>query len=187
MKRAEIPNAHSTDGNSDHDVLAVSDIRMVWAFSASSAGNMDLTFPTEFPLPPTHRLSPYSSDPHPAKAGYVTLPSPSVSTSETELTPKVVVENFEIHIHGRPAGLDLTADSISGQLNMHVLYDSNVFEAGVVKEWLDELREAVLWYLGQSHQSRWRSWTPWTWRQTMKQECVCRRDTQIRDSSNSTR
>lgn len=114
---------------------------------------MDLTFPTEYPLPPTHPLSPYSSDPHPVKAGYVTPPPPSVSISEAEMTPKIVVENSEIHIHGRPAGLDLTADSISGQLNMHVLYDSNVFEAGVVKEWMDELKEAVLWYLGQPHRS----------------------------------
>ena len=37
---------------------------------------------------------------------------------------------------------------------MLVFYDANVFEEGVVREWLDEVREAVLWYLGQTHRSR---------------------------------
>ena len=36
---------------------------------------------------------------------------------------------------------------------MYVLYDSNVFEEGVT-EWLDEVREAVIWYLGRTHRSR---------------------------------
>ena len=37
---------------------------------------------------------------------------------------------------------------------MYVFYDVNVFEEGVIREWLDEVREAVLWYLGRSHRSR---------------------------------
>lgn len=36
---------------------------------------------------------------------------------------------------------------------MYVFYDGNVFEDGVVREWLDEVREAVLWYLGRTQQS----------------------------------
>ena len=34
---------------------------------------------------------------------------------------------------------------------MPVYYDRNVYEDGVVKEWLDKVRGAVLWYLGQTH------------------------------------
>ena len=37
---------------------------------------------------------------------------------------------------------------------MYAFYDANVFEKGVIREWLDEVREAVLWYLGRSHRSR---------------------------------
>jgi len=37
---------------------------------------------------------------------------------------------------------------------MYVFYDSNVFEEGVVTEWLDEVKGAVIWYLGRSHRSR---------------------------------
>ena len=33
---------------------------------------------------------------------------------------------------------------------MHIFYDLNVFEDGVVKEWLDEVRGAVLWHLGRT-------------------------------------
>ena len=33
---------------------------------------------------------------------------------------------------------------------MYVQYDGNVFEDGVVREWLDEVKEAVLWYLGRT-------------------------------------
>ena len=33
-------------------------------------------------------------------------------------------------------------------MNLYVQYDANVFEEGVVEEWLNEVREAVVWYLG---------------------------------------
>ena len=115
---------------------------------------MDLMLPTEYPLPPTHPLSPYSSSPHPLKAGYATPPSPSVSPSEAEPPPTVIVENSDVHLHARPAELYLTADSVHGRLSMYVFHDKNVFEEVVVREWLDEVREAVLWYLGQPHRSR---------------------------------
>jgi hypothetical protein len=114
---------------------------------------VDFVSPTEYPLPPAHPLSPYSSAPHPVKAGYVIPPSTSPSASEADTTPKVVVENSGIHIHARPAEFYLTADSSRGRMNMYAFYDGNVFEEGVIKEWLDEVREAVLWYLGRAQQS----------------------------------
>lgn len=114
---------------------------------------MDLVCPSEYPLPPTHPLSPYSSVPHPVKAGYITPPSlsPSPSASEADTTPKIAIEHTETHLHTRPSELYLGAASSRGRLNMFVFYDGNVFEEGVVKEWLDEVREAVLWYLGRTH------------------------------------
>lgn len=111
-------------------------------------------FPSEYPLPPTHPLSPYSSVPYPVKAGYVTSPSPSPSAFEVDTTPKIVLENMWLHLQTHPGELYLSAWSARGQLNMHVFYDRNVYEEGVVREWLDEVREAVLWYLSQTHQPR---------------------------------
>ena len=40
MKYVETTSVHSTDGNSDHDILTVSDIPMICAFEGSSAGNV---------------------------------------------------------------------------------------------------------------------------------------------------
>lgn len=114
---------------------------------------MDVT-PIEYPLPATHPLSPCSSVSHPAKAGYI-IPSQSLlPTSENATTPTIAVENARTRLHTRPAELYLGAASSRGQLHMLVFYDANVFEEGVVREWLDEVREAVLWYLGQTHRSR---------------------------------
>ena len=69
-------------------------------------------------------------------------------------TPRIVVENAMTRLHTLPAELYLGALTLRGQLRMYIFYDRNVYEDGVVKEWLDEVRGAVLWYLGQIHQSR---------------------------------
>ena len=71
-----------------------------------------------------------------------------------DLGPRIVVENAMTRLHTRPAELYLSALTARDQLNMYVSYDANVYEEGVVREWLDEVRGAVLWYLGQTHRSR---------------------------------
>ncbi|KAH0833442.1 hypothetical protein J3R83DRAFT_12557 [Lanmaoa asiatica] len=148
--------ANGTRRSSDKDeVLAVTDMPMVWAYWGSSVGNVDLVSPLEYPLSPTHPLSPYSSVPHPAKAGYVTPPSVarSPSASGADSAPTIAVEYIGTHLHVRPSELYLGAASSRGQLYMTVFHDGNVFEEAVVREWLDEVREAVLWYLGQTHRA----------------------------------
>ncbi|KAF9234348.1 hypothetical protein BU15DRAFT_79099 [Melanogaster broomeanus] len=50
-----------------------------------------------------------------------------------------------------PGQLYLGAVTIHKQLHMKVFYDVNVFEEAIAREWLDEVRDAVVWYLGQSH------------------------------------
>lgn len=73
---------------------------------------------------------------------------------DVDATPRIVVENAMTQLHLRPAELYLGALTWRSQLNMYVFYDRNVYEHEVVKEWLDEVRGAVLWYLGQSHRPR---------------------------------
>ena len=65
-----------------------------------------------------------------------------------DTTPTIVVENARVHLHTRPAELSLGAATSGGRMNLYVQYDANVFEEGVVEEWLNEVREAVVWYLG---------------------------------------
>lgn len=68
-------------------------------------------------------------------------------------TQKIVVDNAACVLHVRPAELYLGALTSRGRMDMWVTYDRNVYEEGVAKEWLDEVRGAVLWYLGQTHSS----------------------------------
>ena len=56
-------------------------------------------------------------------------------------------------LHTRPEELYLGAATSRGQLNIYIFYDGNVYEEGVAREWLDEVREAILWYLGRTHRS----------------------------------
>ncbi|KAF9240391.1 hypothetical protein BU15DRAFT_61411 [Melanogaster broomeanus] len=56
---------------------------------------------------------------------------------------------WDVHIHARPAELYLGAATYQRQLQFFTFYDENVFGAETVREWLGEIRDAMLWYLGQ--------------------------------------
>ncbi|KAI9571997.1 hypothetical protein HD554DRAFT_2036482 [Boletus coccyginus] len=130
MQRVETAEGHD---DSDKDkLLAVTDIPMIFAHAGSRIGNVDSTLPTEYPLPPNHTLSPYSSR-HTIEAGYVIPPPIPSSASGADTAPKIVVVNSSIHLHARPAELYLSAASSRGRLGMAILYDENVFEEGVVR------------------------------------------------------
>ncbi|KAG9314804.1 hypothetical protein JVU11DRAFT_3893 [Chiua virens] len=142
-----------TQVHSDDEVLAVTDLPLVRTHIGSSYGDVDLITPTAFPLPATHPLSPGASVPHPLRAGYVTDPSLSSSPAvDVAGVPTIKLENSMLHLHTRPTELYLGASSSRGQLSLFVHYDRNVYEDTVVKEWLEEVKGAVLWYLGRTHQ-----------------------------------
>ncbi|KAG9316805.1 hypothetical protein JVU11DRAFT_2870 [Chiua virens] len=130
---------------------SIQDRPVVFAHTGSSLGNMDLVVPSEYPLPSSHPLSPYSPLPHPAKPGYVVPPLPSPSIPEAATTSKLVVENWTSYYRTNPGGRYLGASTWRGQLKMFLHYDSNLYEEELVKEWLDELKAAVLWYLGTAN------------------------------------
>ncbi|KAJ3878763.1 hypothetical protein F5051DRAFT_404777 [Lentinula edodes] len=48
----------------------------------------------------------------------------------------------------RPTELYLGAATARGRLSLNVFWDENVYKREVVKEWLDEVREATKWFLG---------------------------------------
>ncbi|KAF8838028.1 hypothetical protein BDN67DRAFT_955732 [Paxillus ammoniavirescens] len=130
------------------EVLAAIDFPgATWAHGGSSMGNMDHIFPVEYPLGSSNPISPRSNIRHPVKAGYIIPPMPD--TSEDKF--RIFVEYSRIHLHTRPGELYLGAATSRGRLHMSVYYDGNVYEETVVREWLDEVKDAVVWYLGQSH------------------------------------
>ncbi|KAG9309330.1 hypothetical protein JVU11DRAFT_10822 [Chiua virens] len=147
---------------SDSEALEVTDMPVMLAHGGSNFGNLDEIMPLEYPLPPTHPLSPFSSIPHPSKAGCITLPPSSSSQpasaasviSGTDTTAStIVVQDIKLNLHTRPAELYILAWSTGGRMDIYCFYDNNVFEASVVEEWLNEIKGAVLWYLGRPHES----------------------------------
>lgn len=114
---------------------------------------MDDMIPLVYPLPPEQYLSPLCSTPHPHRAGYPTW-SPPAAAFEDAKTPRLHVEYWRTHLHARPAELYLAASSVNRQLQYSTFYDQHVFSQEIIKEWMHELKDATLWYLGRSHGDR---------------------------------
>ncbi|KAJ7685261.1 hypothetical protein DFH06DRAFT_36539 [Mycena polygramma] len=62
--------------------------------------------------------------------------------------PRLRVERHQTFLHCRTGELYLGAGSASDQLFLSVYFDTNVWAEEVVQEWLDETKQAMLWYLG---------------------------------------
>ncbi|KIJ65776.1 hypothetical protein HYDPIDRAFT_27009 [Hydnomerulius pinastri MD-312] len=116
--------------------------------AGSSLGNMDSMIPLIYPMPAGHNLSPLSQFPHPHRAGYPIAPVPDEIVRQGE-TPRLHVEYWRTHLHARPAELYLGASTSQRQLQFFTFYDQRVFGDEIVREWLGEIKDATLWYLGQ--------------------------------------
>ncbi|KAG1736437.1 uncharacterized protein EDB91DRAFT_505789 [Suillus paluster] len=116
----------------------------------STLGNVDNVLPLDYPLPPDQELSPLCSMPHPNRTGYPAW-SPPADAVEDAKTPRLHIEFWRVHLHAHPAELYLAASSMHQQLHYFTSYDQRVFSEETMQEWMRELKDATLWYLGQSH------------------------------------
>ncbi|KAG1794191.1 uncharacterized protein HD556DRAFT_1371530 [Suillus plorans] len=130
--------------------ISVQSLDPIYTQGGATLGNMDHVLPTEYPLPPEHYLSPLHSTPHAHRAGYAPW-SPQAAAFEDAKTPRPHVEYWRAHAHITPAKLYLGASTARQQLQYFVSYDQHVFSEKIVTEWLSELKDATLWYLGQPH------------------------------------
>src|SRR6267154_5760664 len=110
---------------------------------------MDSMLPLRYPLPPDHRLSRLCRTTHPHVAGYTGW-SPPAAAFEDAKTPRLHVEYWRTHIHVHPAELYLSASYGQQQLQYFTCYDQRVFSEEIIQEWVREIKDATLWYLGQS-------------------------------------
>ncbi|KAH7907876.1 hypothetical protein BJ138DRAFT_1158948 [Hygrophoropsis aurantiaca] len=123
----------------------------VLSLAGSTLGNMDGFIPPEYPLPSSHHLSPVAPSDHPHRAGYYEELESSHDLREPE-EPRLRVEYWRTHLHARPAELYLGASTAHRRLQYMIFYDEKVFPRAIVQEWMGEVRDATLWYLGQSHE-----------------------------------
>ncbi|OJA15039.1 hypothetical protein AZE42_10230 [Rhizopogon vesiculosus] len=134
----------------DHPSSSAQSLNPIITQLGSTLGNMDGMIPLDYPLPPEQYLSPLCSTPHPRRAGYPTW-SPPPAAFEDAKTPRLHIEYWRTHLHARPTELYLAASSVNQQLEYFTFYDQRVFSKAIVREWVHELKDATLWYLGQPH------------------------------------
>jgi hypothetical protein len=63
--------------------------------------------------------------------------------------PTILLRSTRTHLRCRPAELYLGCSTLRGQMIMNVFYDGNAFADDVVAEWLHEIVDAAVHYLGQ--------------------------------------
>jgi len=99
------------------------------ANGGSSMGNLDLLLPPEYPLP--------SSD------------------SEKSVKPEPILRATLTtnRLRCRPSELYLGTFMSGRQIHLFVFWDGNVYETALIKEWLDEVRNATEWYLGDAEET----------------------------------
>ncbi|KAG0694743.1 hypothetical protein DFH29DRAFT_307605 [Suillus ampliporus] len=138
--------------DSHGSVRPVQSLNPILTQIGSTLGNMDDMVPAYYPLPPEQYLSPLCTTPSPHRAGYPPW-SPPAAALEDAKTPRLHVEYWRTHLHTRPAELYVGASSARQQLQYFAFYDQRVFSDEIIVEWMRELKDATLWYLGQSHGS----------------------------------
>jgi len=111
---------------------------LTFAHGGSSMGNMDLILPSKYPLASNH---PWASQ---SKA--VIEPTSAKHTSAAT-HGSVHLLSSDLRLRCRPGEIYLGASTSNGKLHLKFFWDGNVFDDSTVKEWLDEVKGAVLWYL----------------------------------------
>lgn len=114
---------------------------------------MDHMIPLDYPIPARHQLSPLCPYPHPHRAGYPVCVVPGDVMRQCG-TPRLHVEHWQTHLRMFPGDLYLGAVTAGEQLQFFVGYDENVYGADMIREWLDEVKEATRWYLARPQGAR---------------------------------
>lgn len=77
------------------------------------------------------------------------LPRDYPVLSNTSLRPILRLHSSGTRLRCRPGELYLGAATSREQMHLLVYWDQNVFEGRLVKEWLEEVKEATQYYLGR--------------------------------------
>lgn len=115
---------------------------------------MDSILPLEYPIPASNHLSPRSTALHSAKAGIIPYLEVITSDKISEQLPRpnakplLHLVSSDLRLRCRPGEIYLGAFTANGQLHLKFFWDGNVFDDATVREWLDEVKDSAVWYLG---------------------------------------
>ncbi|KAF4602488.1 hypothetical protein EYR40_005697 [Pleurotus pulmonarius] len=74
---------------------------------------------------------------------------PSRKKDSVPQKPLLRIIATETYLRCRPGELYLGSATARNMLHMYVFFDGNIYEESVVDEWLKEIKDAAIWYLGQ--------------------------------------
>ncbi|KAI0374887.1 hypothetical protein BV20DRAFT_1010609 [Pilatotrama ljubarskyi] len=119
----------------------------------SSVGDMTLVLPSNYPLPSSHPLS--IKTPQVQRQEYSTAVENSTSTTAV-IRPQMTAAEDTIlrivdgstYLHSRPTEFFLANSTTRNCIDLALTYDANVYRQEDAEEYLQECREAAMYYLG---------------------------------------
>ncbi|KIJ57808.1 hypothetical protein HYDPIDRAFT_34772 [Hydnomerulius pinastri MD-312] len=124
---------------------------VVAAYTITNLGVIDNIFPTSYPLDSEHPLSPWSPATHPAKAGFLTSSTPTPTRNGGDRPSGAYclhVDDWQTYLQCRPGELYIASSIFQEQLTMTMRFDATIYDGEMVREWLEEVKAACIWYLG---------------------------------------
>lgn len=114
---------------------------------------MSLILPDKYPLPDGHPLSVRTPRAASPSFGAVTenssakiIPAPPPVTTDADTLLRIVDSNT--FLHARPMEFFLANSTDRNQINLAVTFDANVYSRAIAEEFIEECRQATLFYLG---------------------------------------
>ncbi|KAH9946117.1 uncharacterized protein BXZ73DRAFT_72957 [Epithele typhae] len=128
----------------------------VMTMGHSSVGQMSLILPTNYPLPSGHPLSTHTS--RPATSSYAApadseayVPRPKAPMAALPATSDLLrILDMATYLHARPMEFFLGNMTERHQIGLGLTYDANVYQLADVEEFMEECRQATLYYLGRN-------------------------------------
>ncbi|KAI0831302.1 hypothetical protein BC628DRAFT_1311647 [Trametes gibbosa] len=118
------------------------------AGALSSIGDMSPILPDSYPLPSSHPLCIRTVQaPLPSAYGNVRATTPRPSASGTSTVLRMV--DHGTYLHGRPTELLVSSATAQEQIGLALTYDANVYSREDAEEYLQEVRLAAMYYLGE--------------------------------------
>ncbi|KIJ46300.1 hypothetical protein M422DRAFT_250349 [Sphaerobolus stellatus SS14] len=99
-----------------------------FANSCSTLGSMNGILPSKYPIPRSDLDSP--------------------------ITPRLELKGVRIYIRCPPRQFYVSSLTFEDELQLIVLVDVSTYDEEVVKEWFGDLKDAMVWYLGDHHDRR---------------------------------